>query len=103
MAGTTWDLVRGALAVRTPARVDDRVSTRAAVAVVVRESLSGFEVLFIRRAEVDGDPWSGQMGFPGGRAEPGEDLPTTAIRETAEETGIDLPAPGEVLGQPRGA
>jgi 8-oxo-dGTP pyrophosphatase MutT (NUDIX family) len=99
MAGTTWDLVRGALAVRAPARVDDAVSTRAAVAVVLRDGPSGFEVLFIRRAEADGDPWSGQMGFPGGRAEPGEDLRTTAIRETAEETGIDLAAHGELLGQ----
>jgi 8-oxo-dGTP pyrophosphatase MutT (NUDIX family) len=68
------------------------------VAVVLREGPTGFELLFIRRAEADGDPWSGQMGFPGGRAEPEEDLATTAVRETAEETGIDLGARGEFLG-----
>jgi 8-oxo-dGTP pyrophosphatase MutT (NUDIX family) len=99
MAGTSWDLVRGAIAVRPPARVTEAVGTRAAVAVVLREAPSGFEVLFIRRAEADGDPWSGQMGFPGGRAEPGEDLRATAVRETVEETGIDLAAHGELLGE----
>ncbi len=99
MAGTTWDLVRGAVAVRAPARVAEAVGTRAAVAVVLRETPEGFEVLFIRRAEADGDPWSGQMGFPGGRAEPGEDLRATAVRETAEETGIDLGRHGELLGE----
>ena len=33
---------------------------------------SGLEILFIRRAEHPQDPWSGQMAFPGGRAEPGD-------------------------------
>ena len=98
MAGTTWDLVRRALGSRTPSRVTDPVSTLAAVALVLRDSPSGLEVLFIRRAEHDSDPWSGQMGFPGGRAEPGEELATTAVRETAEETGIDLRTHGELLG-----
>lgn len=99
MAGTTWDLVRGAVAVRAPARVAEAVGARAAVAVVLRDAPSGFEILFIRRAEADGDPWSGQMGFPGGRADPGEELRATAVRETAEETGIDLARHGELLGE----
>jgi len=84
---------------RAAARVEDTVSSRAAVAVILREGAAGLEVLFIRRAEQDGDPWSGQMAFPGGRAEPGEtDLRTTAVRETLEEIGIDLDAAGEYLG-----
>jgi 8-oxo-dGTP pyrophosphatase MutT (NUDIX family) len=75
---------------------------RAAVAVVLREAPGPaspeLELLFIRRAEHERDPWSGQVGFPGGRSEPGERLLDTAIRETAEETGLDLRGDGEALG-----
>jgi 8-oxo-dGTP pyrophosphatase MutT (NUDIX family) len=39
------------------------------------------------------------MALPGGRREPGDrDLLTTAIRETAEELGIEL-RPGDLAGQ----
>ena len=39
----------------------------AAVAVILREvSRLAAEVLFIKRAEKAGDPWSGHMAFPGG-------------------------------------
>jgi 8-oxo-dGTP pyrophosphatase MutT (NUDIX family) len=70
------------------------------VALVLRDAgPRGLELLFIRRAEHDKDPWSGQMGFPGGRAEPGDaDLQATAVRETQEETGLDLAEDGEPLG-----
>ena len=38
-----------------------------------------------------GDPWSGQVAFPGGRHEPTDaDLLVTAMRETREETGVEL-------------
>jgi 8-oxo-dGTP pyrophosphatase MutT (NUDIX family) len=50
-------------------------------------------ILLIRRAERTGDPWSGHMALPGGRREPTDaDLIDTAIRETAEEVGLRLPA-----------
>ncbi|HXB54963.1 MAG TPA: CoA pyrophosphatase, partial [Vicinamibacteria bacterium] len=71
MAATTWDDVRRALALRPPTQVAEPAASRAAVALILREAARGLELLFIRRAEHDGDPWSGQVGFPGGRAEPG--------------------------------
>jgi 8-oxo-dGTP pyrophosphatase MutT (NUDIX family) len=97
---TTWDDVRRALALRPPTRVAEPVASRAAVALILREAASGLELLFIRRAEHDGDPWSGQVGFPGGRAEPGEDdLRSTAVRETAEEVDLHLEGTGQFLGE----
>lgn len=90
--------VQQALARRTPARVAEAVSTRAAVALILGDGPTGLELLFIRRAEHPDDPWSGQMAFPGGRAEPGEDLLATAVRETAEEIAVDLGRDGEPLG-----
>jgi 8-oxo-dGTP pyrophosphatase MutT (NUDIX family) len=90
--------VRRALGRRPARRVSDPVTHRAAVALVLREAGEGLELLFIRRAEYPGDPWSGQMAFPGGRAEPDDrDLEVTAIRETAEEIGLDL-VRAEALG-----
>ena len=95
----TWDEVRTALALRPPAQAADEASKRAAVAVILRDGPGGIEVLFIRRAEQPQDPWSGQVAFPGGRAEPSDaDLRATAVRETREEIGVDLLESAEVLG-----
>ena len=72
----------------------------AAIALVMRPSVVGEpELLMIKRAELDHDPWSGHVACPGGRMDPGDhDLEQTAIRETWEETGVDLAADGLVLG-----
>jgi len=95
----TWARIEAALLSRPPARVAEAVSARAAVALILREGTNGLELLFIRRADHPQDPWSGQMAFPGGRAEPGEeDLKATAVRETAEEIGVDLESAAECLG-----
>src|SRR6476620_6054892 len=48
----------------------DPASKAAAVSAIFRDRPAGLEVLFIRRAERHGDPWSGHMAFPGGRREP---------------------------------
>ncbi len=70
----------------------------AAVALILVEDPraglgGGAHVLLLRRAERAGDPWSGHMALPGGRAEPGDaDLLATACRETFEETGVQLTA-----------
>src|SRR5258706_10532933 len=73
---------------------------RAAVALIFRLGENDvLELLFIKRAEYEGDPWSGQIAFPGGRAEARDaSLEETAIRETREETGIDLTREGMVIG-----
>jgi 8-oxo-dGTP pyrophosphatase MutT (NUDIX family) len=73
---------------------------RAAVALIFRAGESGTpELLFIRRADYPADPWSGQVAFPGGREETGDvNLANTAIRETREETGLDLDHDGTVIG-----
>ena len=49
-------------------------------------------VLLIRRSEREGDPWSGQLALPGGRqGATDQSLLETAIRETREEVGFELP------------
>ncbi len=44
------------------------------------------------------DSHSGQISFPGGSMDPGEDAVAAALRETHEELGVD-PARAEVLGR----
>lgn len=79
----------------------DAGAREAAVAVVLRPVTYSPqpELLMIRRAEKEGDPWSGHMAFPGGRREPSDaDLLHTARRESMEEVGLDL-SQATVLGR----
>jgi len=72
--------------------------TPAAVLVPIIARPEGFSVLFTRRTE-QLKSHSGQISFPGGRAEPGDPSPRhTALREAQEEIGL-APARVEVLGQ----
>lgn len=68
----------------------------ASVAIVILKDLSGPGLLLIKRAFHPLDPWSGQMGLPGGKAEQGELPHETALRECHEELGLSLQGP---LGQ----
>lgn len=77
------------LAAHPPVPSPDASAVRAAVALIHVPSPDA--ILLIQRAVREGDPWSGQMGLPGGHAEAGDrDLVATAIRETAEEVGVEL-------------
>ena len=100
---TALDLARlaAALSRRTAREEEDVPDTRkAAVAVILRDGDGGVELLFIRRAEHPRDPWSGQMGLPGGRVDPGDASPlAAALRETREEIALDLEALGRPLGR----
>lgn len=73
---------------------------RAAVAAIFRTTPGDLlELLLILRATHEGDPWSGHVALPGGRQEPGDlTLQDTAVRETREETGVDLANAGIILG-----
>lgn len=60
--------------------------TAAVVVIEWQQSL-----LFIRRQERSGDPWSGHFSFPGGRPELADkNLAATACREVKEEVGLNL-------------
>ena len=68
---------------------------RAAVALLLHDSAEeeAPRLLLIERARREGDPWSGDLAFPGGRMEPGDAGERAAgERETAEEIAVDLAA-----------
>jgi len=65
-----------------------RLANHSAVAILVHEQPEK-SILLVQRATRTGDPWSGDMAFPGGRQEPGDqDHVATACRELNEETGL---------------
>jgi 8-oxo-dGTP pyrophosphatase MutT (NUDIX family) len=94
------ELRRALLALNVPAASSVPGQARAAaVAAVLREAPGGAEVLLIRRAEDERDPWSGHMALPGGHHDAGDaDLVATAVRETREEVGLTLDRDTEWIG-----
>src|SRR6266849_5481188 len=66
--------IRSALASHSPVAAEEEEGVRkAAVALIFQLGKDdALELLFIKRAEYEGDPWSGQIAFPGGRVEAGD-------------------------------
>ncbi len=85
------DTIREAMRDHRAEVIEDPGAPRAAVAMVFREGPGATELLFIERAQREGDPWSGHMAFPGGRVEPVDPgTRAAALRETHEEVGLSL-------------
>lgn len=98
----TLDEIEARLAAVSPWIDTKPAKLCASVALVLREVGSDLEALFIRRAEHDGDPWSGHLAFPGGRLDAEDtDARRAAERETSEELGVELAdaANARYLGQ----
>ena len=54
----------------------------------------------IKRADREGDPWSGHMAFPGGRMDKTDAHGyAVAVRETEEEVGLTLGPQDECIGR----
>jgi len=72
----------------------ERVITKApeaAVSIILNPFLTNESLLLIARTRREGDVWSGQVAFPGGRKAVNDDnLCQTALRETREEVGVSL-------------
>jgi 8-oxo-dGTP pyrophosphatase MutT (NUDIX family) len=79
---------------------DFEAKTPAAVAMILREGETGkdLKLLYIQRTVHANDPWSGNVAFPGGKIEQGEEPRRAAERETLEEIGLDL-GPALYLGR----
>ncbi len=75
---------------RLSPKISLTTSPDASVAIIINAT-SDASVLLIRRVQQSGDPWSGQIAFPGGhKSSADHTFLDTAIREADEEIGINL-------------
>jgi len=74
---------------------DDAPLTPAAVLIAITDAPEPGVILTVRRDDMR--THAGQVAFPGGRIDPGEDAITAALREAHEELGLD-PTVAEVVG-----
>lgn len=71
-------------------KLSDEQRANAAVVLLLKDK-SNPSALFVKRVQNPKDPWSGQIALPGGKRDSKDnDLKSTAIRETLEETNVNL-------------
>jgi len=97
------DRLRGALAA-TPilppldgdfAELREQASVPAAVLIAITDRPQPGVILTVRREDMR--THAGQVAFPGGRIDPGEDAVAAALREANEELGLD-PGAVDIIG-----
>lgn len=80
---------------RTPVRFEANRTRPAAVLVLLYADDAGDARVLLTERAVGGAHHSGEVSFPGGKAEPDDaDITATALRESAEEVGLDPAAVG---------
>lgn len=94
-------LIETRLSDHSPGRkVWRRLMKRSAVAMILQVREGELNILMIKRAEREGDPWSGHMAFPGGRMDKGDAHGyAVAVRETEEEVGLVLGEEDKCIGR----
>jgi 8-oxo-dGTP pyrophosphatase MutT (NUDIX family) len=91
--------LRQHLELRAANHLERTVGTLEAAVSIVLRPRKEIEILLIKRALHETDPWSGHMALPGGRRAPEDgSLLATALRETREETSVDVDHEGGLLG-----
>lgn len=71
--------------------VPEGQGANAAVALLLKIMGQDLKIFFVKRVENPDDPWSGQMALPGGKWDAkDQNLKQTVVRETLEETNINL-------------
>jgi 8-oxo-dGTP pyrophosphatase MutT (NUDIX family) len=84
-----------------PNSLNNQPKQTAAVLIPFLEKETAWHLLFIRRTYHKNDRHGGQVAYPGGRCDPGEqDAETAALREASEEVGIK-PSDVKILGKLR--
>lgn len=79
--------------------MQDNANQPAAVLIPILFDEGEWKILFIKRTRHETDRHSGQIAFPGGRFDRRDtSLKHTALRESAEEIGLD-PSSVEIMGQ----